>query len=159
MNKDAFEKILKISEEFFGTENDPDQMPITNESADKLRSIHPDTLAYIFDGENNPIAWAVVVPTSVGVMNSFLNKKITERELLDMATEEKNFESLYISGVFVLPEYRRMGHALKLLKDSIEKISDGKTLPLYSWAYSKEGGELLETLSKDLGRPIILIEE
>jgi len=46
MNKKALDKILKISEEFFGTQTDPDQMEISEESANKLFLIHPDTVLY-----------------------------------------------------------------------------------------------------------------
>src|SRR3989338_2731456 len=136
MNKDAFKKVLKISEEFFGTESDPDQMPITQESADKLQSIHPDTIVYKFDEVSNPIGWAVVVPTSLAVMNKFINKEITEKDLLDEATKEKKFESIYLCAAFVLPKFRRKGYATELFKEAIQKVSGGKSFPLYTWIYS-----------------------
>ena len=55
IDKKAFEKVLKISEEFFGTQNDPNQMPINQDSADKLQSIHKDTIIYKFNGKGDPI--------------------------------------------------------------------------------------------------------
>lgn len=67
MNQETFEKVLKISEEFFGTAHDPEQMPINQESADKLASIHPDSVVYKFDEQGDPIAWVVAVPTSKSV--------------------------------------------------------------------------------------------
>ncbi|MEK7585183.1 MAG: GNAT family N-acetyltransferase [Patescibacteria group bacterium] len=154
MDKETLEKIRRISEKFFGTQSDPDQMPVNQESADKLHAIHPDTIIYKFDGPRNPIAWSVVVPTSIGVMNGFLNKEISEKELLDMATEEKKFEALYLCAVFVLPEYRGKGYAKQLLTESIDKLSKGKVLPLYCWIYSKEGAGLINLLSQELGREI-----
>lgn len=150
MNKETFEKMLKISEEFFGSQTDPDQMPISQESADKLFSIHPDTILYKFDEKGEPVGWAVVVPTSREVMEKFLNKKISEKELLDRATEEKKFEALYLCAVFILPEYRGKGFAKELILSAIEKVSSGKNLDLYAWIYSEEGKGLSNAVSKVL---------
>ncbi len=155
MNDDAFEKILKISEEFYGTASDPDQMPVSKESALKLQSIHPDTIAYKLDKVGNPIAWVVVLPTSLGGMTLFLSKQISERELFEKAVLEKKFEALYLCGAFVLPEYRRQGHARELTLGAISKLSSGKILSLYSWIYSDEGAQLISNLSKELGRSVV----
>ncbi len=159
MNNEAFEKVLKLSEEFFGSTVDPDQMPINLESSNKLNSIDPNTVIYKFDGENNPVAWIVTVPTSIKTMNKFLHKDITERELLDIAVAEKSFESLYLCGVFVLPEYRRRGYGKELAKESFEKLSRGENVALYSWAYSEEGKKLIENLEHDFGQKIMLRED
>jgi GNAT superfamily N-acetyltransferase len=158
MNDEAFKKVLKLSEDFFGSTTDPDQMPINQESANKLYSIDKDTVVYKFDSDNNPVAWIVTVPTSINTMNKFIHKEITERELLDIAVEEKSFESLYLCGVFVLPEVRRKGFAKELVKESIEKLSKGNKLTLYSWAYSDEGKMLIENLENNSGLSIILRE-
>ncbi len=159
MNNKAFEKVLKISEDFFGTTTDPDQMPINQESANKLYSIDPDTVMYKFDADNNPIAWIVTVPTSFDTMDKFLHKEITEKQLLDIATSERKNEALYLCGIFVLPEYRRKGYASTLAKESIERLSRGKNITLYSWAYSEEGRRLIENLEKQLDQKIALREE
>jgi hypothetical protein len=127
MNQDAFNKVLKISEEFFGTESDPDQMPISQESADKLTSIHPDAVVYKFDGYGNPVGWAVVVPTSEQIMEKFLSQKISERQLLDEAAQEKKSEAIYLCAAFTLPDYRRRaGYAKELLLQAIQKVSEGE---------------------------------
>lgn len=155
MNHEVFEKVLKISEEFFGTGTDPDQMPVTKETADTLFSIHHDTVLYKFDESGNPIAWSVIVPTSVEVMNKFLNKEISEKELLAIAAQEKRFDALYLCAVFVLPEYRRQGYAKQLLLDGVTKISNGRQLPLYCWIYSDEGKRLIHALAQEFGREIV----
>lgn len=152
MNPEAFEKVLKISEEFFGTESDPEQMPISQESADKLTSIHPDSIVYKFDDEGNPIAWAVVVPTSREVMDRFLNKEISEKELLDEAAKEKKLEALYLCAAFVLPEHRRKGIARELLIEAINKTT-GKDVPMYCWIYSPEGEKLANSVSEHFNKP------
>lgn len=155
MNEETFKKVLKISEDFFGTQSDPDQMPINQESADKLNSISSDTILYKFDDKGNPIAWSVVVPTTIEVMNKFLHKDISEKELLQRASKDKKFEALYLCAVFVLPEYRRKGLAKDLLIESVKKLSNQKELPLYSWIYSEEGKKLSGYLSSALGVEIL----
>ncbi len=153
MDKEAFDKMLKISEEYFGTANDPDQIPISKEAGDKIRSIHPETILYKFN-KGNPIAWEVIIPTSLSVMNNFLHKKISERVLFEIAVKEKKHEALYLCSAFVLPEYRGRGYAKELIMKGIATLSQNKELPLYCWIYSNEGKNLVDSLSKTLGKTI-----
>ncbi len=154
MNKDAFKRVLEISEQFFGTQDDPEQMPISQDSADKLLSIHPGTIVYKFDENKNPVAWAVIVPTSLKTKDDFLQKTITEKQLLDIATKEKKFDAIYLCAAFVLPEYRRMGYAKALLIEAIKNVFNGKDIPLYGWIYSEEGRILLNSVSMELNKKI-----
>ncbi len=154
MNTKALEKILKVSEEFFGTQTDPDQIVISTESANKLFSIHPDTILYKFNGED-PIAWSTIVPTSVDTMNKFVSKEISERELLEIAVKEKKFEALYLCGIFVLPEFRGKGFGKELSLKGISILSFGKKVPLYAWTLSNEGEDLIKLVSKELDTEII----
>lgn len=148
------EKTLEIAEEFYGTSNDPDQIPITKDSFVRLISIHQETIKLETDGDHNPISWVVVVPTSKENMELFLEDKIKEKELFDKAVGEKSFEALYLCSAFTIPEYRGMGYAKKLLMDAISEFAKNKSVELYAWIYSKEGENLIKTLVKDLGREI-----
>lgn len=153
MNKEAFDKMLKISEEFFGTATDPDQIPISKDSGGKIRSIHPETILYKFNGDD-PIAWEMIIPTSLSIMDDFLHKKISERDLFEIAVEEKKFEALYLCSAFVLPKYRGKGYAKELVMKGIVALSQNKELPLYCWIYSNEGKNLVDSLSKTLRKTI-----
>ena len=155
MNQKILDSMMKIAELFFGTETDPDQMPINQESADKLLSIHKNTIVYKIDENGNPIAWVVVVPTSINVMNQFLKKEITEKELLDKAVEEKKFDTLYLCAAFVLPEYRRKGYAKELFEEAINGMPNGNNATLYCWLYSEDGKKLVAALSGVIKRPIL----
>jgi GNAT superfamily N-acetyltransferase len=159
MTPEKLAKIRKeaaeITEAYFGTHSDPDQMQVTQESRDKFFSIHKDVLMYRLDEKENLIGWSIVIPTSLEVMNKFLHKEITESQLLDFAVKEKKFEALYLCIIFVLPEFRRKGYAREMFLESISKLSAGKDLALYCWIYSDEGGKLVEVISKELGRPIV----
>lgn len=154
MNRDVFEKALELSEAFFGTKKDPEQIPVTQASADKLQSIHPNTIRYQLDERGDPIAWVVVIPTSTETMQKFTSGSISERELLDVAAEERSFEALYLCSAFVLPEYRRKGYAKQLLLDGIRELSGGRDLPLYAWVYSEAGERLVDAVSQTLGRQV-----
>lgn len=154
MNPEAFKNELEISERFFGTETDPTQIPMTQSSTNKLTAIHPDTVLHKFDEAGNPIGWSVIIPTSLEVMNKFLAREITEKQLLDLAAAEKKREALYLCNAFVLPEHRRKGYAKALWQEGIRKLSLGKDLPLYYWAYSEEGRALANSLSRELGKTI-----
>jgi|CXWK01.1.fsa_nt_gi predicted GNAT family acetyltransferase len=155
MKKETFDKFLKISEDFFGSQTDPSQIPINEDSRNKLRLIHPDTLIYKVDENENPIGWTVTIPTSIEVMRKFVNNEITEKELLDIAVAEKKFDALYLCATFVLPEFRGKGHAKEMRLRAIHTLSQGRDIPLYCWIYSDEGKKLVESVSKTFGKHIL----
>jgi hypothetical protein len=149
-------KMRKMAEEFFGTQIDPDQIPINNESIQKLISIRKDTILSEVDENESPISWIVVIPTSIRTMDRFLKKDINERQLLDEAVREKKFEALYLCSAFTVLEHRKKGLAKKLILKAISKFANDKNIKLYAWPYSKEGKAGTEALSKFLNRNIFL---
>ena len=159
MNKNNIDKSMEISEKFFQTEFDPDQIPVNNDSERKLLSIHKHTIIFKNEKGGDLVAWVVIIPTSISTMNKFLNKKITEKELLEMAVKEKNFDALYLCSIFVIPEYRRKGYAKKLIIEAIEKLQSNRNAPLYCWVYSEEGEKLISNLSETLNRPILKLKK
>ncbi len=148
------QKILKTAEEFFGTADDPEQIPISNSSFQKLMSLDQETIKLKTGSEENPLSWTVVIPTSKEVMNLFLEKKITERMLFDEAVAEKKFEALYLCSAFTIPRHRQKGLATDLFLDSIKKFAPDKSIKLYAWIYSEEGRKLINKLQSQLGRKI-----
>jgi len=106
MNKIILQKMLAIAEEFFGTENDPNQMPITMESFYTLQTLHPDTILYKTKN-NDPISWVVILPTQKELMEKFLNKDINEKELLTMTKKQDTYDTLYLCSAFTMPKYRK----------------------------------------------------
>lgn len=155
IESEKIDKTLEITENFFETENDPNQIPINKDSEDKILSIHKDAIIVKNDENDEPIAWCVIIPTSIDTMNKFLNKEITEKELMNIACIEKKFEALYLCSVFVIPEYRNKGYAKNLMTEGINKLQGNNQTPLYYWAYSNEGKELVNSLSKSLNRQIL----
>ncbi|MBF0385879.1 MAG: hypothetical protein HQL27_08420, partial [Candidatus Omnitrophica bacterium] len=147
--------ILDIAEQFFGTASDPSQMPITKESFYKLQKLHPKTL--VCETENGePISWVVTLPTSKELADKFLRGEINERELLDMTKPQELYEALYLCAAFTIPEHRRKGYSIKMLKEVIDAIPHIEDVKLFAWPYSSEGKLLIEKLGYELGVKISL---
>ena len=109
----------KIAEELFGTEDDETQAKPTLENELKLISVEKNNFICLKNKEGI-IAWSVVLPTSKENMEKFLKKEIDEKELFQISFGTQSFETLYLTAVVVLPEYRRMGLGSSLLKKQIE---------------------------------------
>ena len=93
-----------------------------------------------YDDGNGPVAWVLMIPTTLDLMNRFLEHKISEKELFELTPLNTSYEALYLCSAMVLEEYRRKGIAKKLALNAIENIR--KTHPLkalFVWAFSKEG--------------------
>lgn len=155
MNKDIFGKMMEIAERFFDTANDPDQISITQDSADKLLELHPKTIAYKAEGED-PISWIVVVPTSKELAWKFIDGEITEQELLDRTEPKSIYEAIYLCSAFTVPEQRNKGYAVELFKESLAAIPRTQDALLFAWPYSEEGRSLLVKLEKEFGIKIEL---
>lgn len=153
MDEKSFNKIDEISEQFFGTKNDPEQIPLNKESGDKLQKLHQKALLYEIENDE-PVGWAVVVPTSNELAEKFLKGEISERNLLDMTEPAERYEAFYLCAAFILPEYRRKGLAVKLLKEQIDSIPHIENPTLFAWIYSQEGERLADKLEQELGMKI-----
>lgn len=155
MDKKILDKMLNIAEQFFGSADDSDQMPITEESFYKLQKLHPKTVIYKLEN-GEPVSWVVVLPTQVDLMDRFLKGEINERELLDLSKPQEIYEALYFCVAFTVPRHRRKGHALEMFKEAIESIPHTENVKLFAWLFSKEGGHLIRKLGLDLGKKIYI---
>lgn len=153
MDEVILEKILNTAERFFGTVNDPEQMPVSKESLYKLQKLHPKTFLYK-TLNNEPVSWTVVLPTSKELAEKFIQGKINERELLDMTEPKKEYEALYLCSAFTVPEHRRKGYAIEMLKEAIDGIPHAAKAEFFVWPYSEEGGAVIKKLEEILGRKI-----
>ena len=138
---------MRIAEKFFGTLNDPEQIPITQASVVKLRRLHPAAFHYLTDeaGEH-AVGWIVVVPTTKVLMRQFLEGRMTERQLFDQTVPQNRYDALYLCAAFVLPEYRRQGLATKLFKDSLKAIPLTHDAELFAWPTTPEGKAMAEKM-------------
>ena len=149
MDEQALEKIMKISEDFFDTENDPEQIPISLESLRKLQNLHPKT--FVCREENGePLSWIVVLSTSRELENKFLGGEISERELLDLSKKENRYEAIYLCFAFTQPSARRRGLTIQLFKEALAEIPKNQDVEFFAWPYSEEGRLMLEKLAQEL---------
>ncbi len=157
MNRDEIlAKEMQIAEAIFGTENDPDQMPITNESIAKLDSLCSDWLVSELDDNGEPISWAIAMPTQKHLAQDFLNNKITERQLLDLTVPSDIYDAVYLVSVITVPEHRGKGLGTKVVKQVLQNMPIINDAIYFAWPTSDEGMNLVKKIESELGREIIL---
>ncbi len=139
---------MEAAEKYFGTAEDPEQIPVSDESRQKLGALSPDWDVIAVDEHNQIVGWAVTVPTTLELMEKFLKKEISERELLDYTKPQENYSALYISTFFVSPEHRRKGYATKIFEEMLRRFDyQNKKQTLFAWIYSKDGEELIKSIA------------
>jgi len=145
----------RFSEEYFETEEDPAQFQPTKENILWVRKNIPDCFNAI-KYKGVLIGYSFIIPCSRKLMELFLLKKLTENRLFQevkKSADHRNFETIYMCGAVVKPEFRRRGLASAALIKSIRKITGTRRLKptLFYWEYSRQGGKLASYVAKILG--------
>jgi GNAT superfamily N-acetyltransferase len=142
-----FERMIQLAEDVFAVKNDPEQLDVNQDVLDRLKRIHPSTVSEYAD-ENGPVAWVLVIPTTLDLMHQFLKHKISEKELFELTPPDSTYEALYLCSAMVLEEYRRKGIAKQLALKAIEDIRrDHPLKALFTWAFTEEGDLGAETVA------------
>ena len=142
-----FQRMMKIIDEVFATGKDKNQIQVSEKDIKKLYKIHPRCLSEIAN-ENGPIIWLLVIPTNQKIMNDFLEKKITEKDILKFTNPGDSYDSIYLCSASTLPEFRGKDLTKNLCLEVIEEIK--KTHPiknLFVWPFTKAGKNLAENIS------------
>ena len=154
MSKSNFERMLQLVDEVFAVKNDPNQLDVNPEILERLMKIHPATVSEYDDG-NGLVAWILLIPTTLDLMNQFLENKISEKELFDKTSLDIKYEALYLCSALVLEEYRRKGIAKRLTLHAIENIrKDHPLKALFVWSFTKEGDLGAETIAHLTSLPL-----
>ncbi len=154
MHLSNYQRLIKLAEEVFAVKSDPDQLDVSQEVIEQLKKIHSSTVSE-FSDENGPVAWLLVIPTTSDLMNRFLAKEITEKELFNLTPPDTAYEALYLCSALVLEEYRRKGITKQLALKAIEDIRKDHPLKcLFVWAFSKEGDLASEALARRTELPL-----
>jgi GNAT superfamily N-acetyltransferase len=149
-----FERMLQLAEDVFAVKNDPEQLDVNEDVLNRLRRIHPSTVSE-FDNGSGPVAWVLLIPTTLDLMNRFLEHKISEKELFELTPLETKYEALYLCSAMVLEEYRRKGITKRLVLTAIENIRKEHPLKaMFVWSFSKEGDLGAEALAQLTGLPL-----
>ena len=150
MPGDNFTRMIQLADEFFEAKNDPSQLDIDESIIARLQKIHPATMGEIAD-ENGPIAWTIAIPTTHTLMQKFLEKKISEKELFVLTECEQQFDAVYLCSALVLPEHREKGIAKKLACTSLRAILHEHPIrELFYWSFSTEGERLAQAIADEL---------
>jgi GNAT superfamily N-acetyltransferase len=151
MEKNNLERLIQLADEVFDMKNDPEQLNVDQEVIRRLSSMHPSTLSEQVEG-NGPVAWVLVIPTTLELMNRFLDGKISEKELFNLTPLN---EALYLCSALVLEEYRRKGITKRLVLSAFENISrDHPIKALFVWPFTEEGGVAAERIATLAGLPL-----
>jgi hypothetical protein len=154
MPKSNFERMIQLAEEVFAVKNDPEQLDVDQEVINRLQKIHPLAVSAYDDG-NGPVAWLLLIPTTHDLMERFLIKEISEKELFNLTPIHTRYDALYLCSALVLEEYRRKGIVRRLALAAIENIrKDHPLKSLFVWPFSKEGDLASENLAKLTSLPL-----
>lgn len=150
-----YERLIQLADEVFAVKKDPMQLDVNQQVIERLKKIHPATVSEFDDG-NGPVAWVLVIPTTLNLMNSFLENKISEKELFEQTPLDNTYQALYLCSALVLEEYRRKGIAKRLAIKAINDIRINHPLKaLFVWAFTKEGDLASEAIARLAGLPLL----
>ncbi len=154
MPSSNYERLIQLAEEVFAVKNDPDQLDVDQEVISRLQKMHPSTVSEYDDG-NGPVAWLLLITTTNDLMERFLGKEISEKELFDLTPIQTRYEALYLCSALVLEEYRRKGIVNQLALAAIENIrNDHPVKSLFVWPFSKEGDLAAESIAHKVSLPL-----
>lgn len=154
MPKTNYERMIQLAEEVFAVKNDPEQLDVDQEVINRLQQMHPLAVSAYDDG-NGPVAWLLLIPTTHDLMERFLIKEISEKELFNLTPIHTRYDALYLCSALVLEEYRRKGIVRRLALAAIENIRQDHPLKsLFVWPFSKEGDLASENLAQLTSLPL-----
>jgi GNAT superfamily N-acetyltransferase len=149
-----FERMMKLADEVFQVKDDPSQLDVDESVIERLLEIHPASVSEYDDG-NGPAAWILLIPTTKQLMDEFLEKKISEKDLFERTPVGILYDTIYLCSAMVLEEYRRKGVAKRLTMDAVQRIRDDHPIKhLFVWAFSDAGTSAAQALSKITGLPL-----
>lgn len=154
MEKSHFERMMELVTEVFDTKNDPEQLDVDREIIERLQELHPATLSEYDEGKG-PACWILLIPTTTEVMNMFIGREISERQLYEQTLKGGAYEAVYLCSASTLPEYRGKGIAKKLTMDAIREMQkDFEIKALYVWPFSEGGDVLAARVAHEMNLPL-----
>ncbi len=149
-----FERLVRLAEEVFAVKSDPSQLNVDQDVIMRLLELHPSTISEERD-DNGPVAWLLLIPTTLNLMKRFISGEINERQLFDLTAPGAQYEAIYLCSGLVLEEYRRKGIIKKLASQAIDTIRQEHSIKaLFSWAFSEEGDKAAEKIAELSALPL-----
>jgi GNAT superfamily N-acetyltransferase len=154
MVQSNLERMMQLAEKVFAVKDDPEQLDVDQDVIERLRRLHPATVS-VQEDANGPVAWVLVIPTTMELMSRFLGKEISEKELFELTPAGSEYEAVYLCSALVLDEYRRKGIAGKLALSAIEQIRrDHPLKALFVWTFTEEGDLAAQAIARKVGLPL-----
>lgn len=146
--------MIQLAEEAFAVRKDPEQLDVDESVINHLLEMHPATVSEFDD--SGPAVWILLIPTTTELMQQFLNKEISEKQLYEKTPVGIKYNSVYLCSAMVLSEYRRKGIAKRLTIEAITNIcKEHPVRNLFVWPFSNEGNALAEEIAKQCNLPLL----
>ncbi len=147
--------MLQLADEVFAVKQDPQQLDVDESVLKKLQQLHPASVSERAD-ENGPYCWILLIPTTINLMNDFVNGKISEKELFEQTPVGEKYESVYLCSAMVLEEYRHNGIARQTTLEAIRQIrSRHQVAYLFVWPFSREGDAAAKAIANAAALPLL----
>lgn len=154
MPESNLQRLIKLAEQSFAVHDDPSQINVDEAVLRRLKEIHPNTVSELIEGDG-PVAWVLLIPTTLELMNLFIGGLITEKELFEKTPLHTSYEAIYLCSALVLEEFRNKGIASGLSLKAIENIRKNHPVKaLFVWPFSNEGLLTSQRVSRFSGIPL-----
>jgi len=145
----------KISEDYFGTQNDSSQLPATQEVRDWIYKNVKD-YTNIIKSNGKLIGYTFLLPCNKKLMLDFISKKINEAELFEGIKKIKIKdipETIYLCASIIKEEFRGRGLSATAAIKTINKVTNNlREKPiLFFWGYSENGKKVSKKIAKLTG--------
>jgi GNAT superfamily N-acetyltransferase len=133
------ERLLQLAEDAFAMRSDPAQLQVDEHVLEHLRQLHPATVCEITDA-HGPVAWVLLIPTTLEMMQDFVQDRITEQQLYDRKPMGVPYQAVYLCSGLVLPEHQRKGLATRMTLEALDHLRrDHPIEALFVWTFSPAG--------------------
>ena len=149
-------RLLELVDDVFETRNDPTQIAFSEADMEKMESLYSGCLQEAANADG-PISWVAVIPTSLELMNLFVQGELTERQLFEATEATTPKQAVYLCSAIVLPEFRRSGIAFDLSVNSIRTIQEDRPIEAaFVWSFTEEGESLARKVASTCSLPLFV---
>ena len=92
MASNNLERMIQLAEDVFAVKSDPDQLDVDQEVMERLKRIHHASVSEM-DYGNGPVAWLILIPTTMDLMHRFLAEEITEKQLFELTPLDVKYDA------------------------------------------------------------------
>lgn len=163
INEEDLKRLRKMLEDYFHTEEDPEQMQIGKDTRSNWIKNKIPECARTIKWQDEVVGSTLVLPATLALMQDFISGRINEEQLAAQIETENiayaNMQAIYICSLFVTTEHRGQHLTAKAVSQSIQDIMPkDKKLCLFYWAYSPAGKKIAEKVAVELGLEIFARE-